>query len=731
MAMADGATEDEGHSPGTEVASTRFGLKVKLLVAMGVIAATTVISAGISGLSFDRISDQMTLFSTRTLSDLETAQRVSALGPSVGAGAANLIASPNEAERVQRFQKLEQDIAELRNVVQQLSGAEAADADIQATIEALAENLRAINAAVGRRTQQELDVAAAFEEIAASRKALNDRLGPYIEELSGSVGDNFNNMMTQPDKMMEFLFPLFGSYGKVQVLQSVQAFSDQVMTHVVTVATAPTEDRMREADGEVQELLRWASDTRSALNADFTDSGRAVADLLKTFFEVLGKEEGLAFHRAQVFTLQTELESLLAANRQLVESLEQFTVEAASEAAESGRESIGLVENTVQRSELWLVAISALSILLAFGIGYFYVGRMVVGRLLNLSGAMERIAGGDLESEIDTGQSDEIGSMSRALVTLRENSRKVESMRAEKEVADRNAERERRAALNRLADDFNSRVSAIVQSVDVAVSGLTDAVNGMAQDTTRSAEQARAASLSAQTAADRIGTVSQTSQELSYSMRDMSARTSEASRISGAVTQDAERTDTAVESLSEAASRIGDVVALISDIAEQTNLLALNATIEAARAGEAGKGFAVVANEVKSLANQTASATGDIVAQVDAIKSAVAEAADTTRLVTDGIGNVDRVVSEIADATQQQTDATAAIHETMQSTSQEIESVNGQVGTIMEASEQVQAASDALVRGVGEVRQSTGDLARELERFVMDIRQDESGSAKG
>ncbi|MDW3207417.1 MAG: methyl-accepting chemotaxis protein [Alphaproteobacteria bacterium] len=720
------ATEAGTNGPDEGGSTTRFGLRVKLLLAMGVIAATTVISAGISGLSFDRISDQMNLFSSRTLSDLEAAQRVSALGPSVGAGAANLIASPSEAERIQRFERLQQDIAELRQVVQNLSGADASDADIQATIESLAANLRLINDAVGRRTSQEQAVAAAFEEIATARKALNDQLGPYIEELSGNVGDNFNNMLTQPDKMMEFLFPLYGAYGKVQVLHTVQAFSDQIMTHVVTIATAPTEARMREADAEAQELLRWASDTRSALNADFTESGRAVAELLKAFFEVLGKEKGLAFHRAQVFAVQAELETLMAENQQLVAKLEDFTLDAAGAAAQGGRESIGLVEDTVLQSEIWLIAISILSIALAFGIGYFYVGRMVVGRLLNLSDAMERIAGGDLDSEIDTRQGDEIGNMSRALVTLRENSRKVESLRAEKEVADRNAERERRAALNRLADDFNSRVSAIVQSVDVAVSGLTDAVNGMAQDTSRSAEQARAASRSAQTSVDRIGSVSQTSLELSESMRDMSARTSEASRISGSVTQDAERTDTAVESLSEAAARIGDVVALISDIAEQTNLLALNATIEAARAGEAGKGFAVVANEVKSLANQTASATGDIVAQVDAIKSAVREAADTTKLVTEGVGNVDRVVSEIADVTQRQTDATAAINETMQSTSQEIESVNGQVGSIMAASEQVQSASDALVRGVGEVRQSTGDLARELERFVTDIRRDDS-----
>ncbi|WP_324617447.1 methyl-accepting chemotaxis protein [Microvirga alba] len=116
-----------------------------------------------------------------------------------------------------------------------------------------------------------------------------------------------------------------------------------------------------------------------------------------------------------------------------------------------------------------------------------------------------------------------------------------------------------------------------------------------------------------------VQTVASAAKDPNASITEISRQIDQSSQTTRAAAREAQESPEKAQALAESSQKIGHIVSLIRTIAGQTNLLALNETIEAARAGEAGKGFAVVASEVKTLTGQTANATEDIRAQIEAI----------------------------------------------------------------------------------------------------------------
>lgn len=127
--------------------------------------------------------------------------------------------------------------------------------------------------------------------------------------------------------------------------------------------------------------------------------------------------------------------------------------------------------------------------------------------------------------------------------------------------------------------------------------------------------------------------------------------------------------------VNQQADEIGGIVEVIRGIADQTNLLALNAAIEAARAGEHGRGFAVVADEVRSLAERTASATLQISQMIGGMHSATSGAANnmvvTLDRVESGARRAQEMAKNIACIRTQMDDVVKNMHDIAHSTSEQ------------------------------------------------------------
>ncbi|WP_318483238.1 methyl-accepting chemotaxis protein [Photobacterium leiognathi] len=255
----------------------------------------------------------------------------------------------------------------------------------------------------------------------------------------------------------------------------------------------------------------------------------------------------------------------------------------------------------------------------------FVIGSMIVKPITVLQRAMQKIAEGNLQDEINVDGTNEVGELAKNLNRM---IRKLRSTVTVLNDVGRNvasSSTELSTVMKDSEQHANDQVIEIEQVV-TAIEQLTTTAQEVTQAAQKSDENAKSASDLAIKSLDLFSNNQQANEEMAHSLM-------EAAEV--------------VAQLKVQSAQISQVIDSIQGISEQTNLLALNAAIEAARAGESGRGFAVVADEVRQLAARTQDSTKETQQIIEQLQAQSTSANERMQSAIDTLEN-NKVVSSQA-----------------------------------------------------------------------------------
>ena len=407
--------------------ASRFRISTQLYLGIGGAVALTAAASLVGWFSFSRVSDAQVRVNEGSVPELEAAFEIAEYSGTLVAAGPSLTAAATPEEFDSLFVEVDAERTAFEELLAQLEGGSSDDERfkrIRGYADNLVSNIDAIKsdrAELFGLTQRSLALRTELEEL---RNRLDRVVVLAIDDQLFYTMTGYRDLGKPPLPRSEHLSEdEVGRYRRLAELQADANIATQLMASAFILSNAalvePLRERFEAAFGRIDRNLSALKDS---------PLGAQLAPVFAQLSE-LGLAEGSGFDLVErELTLTERQQDLLARNRDIAVVLVGEVDGLVSSASSSVNEATLASTQAILLGRVLLLVIGAISVGGAVLIAWLYVGRVLLNRLERLSNRMRRMAGGDLEAEVEIAGRDEVADMAAALEVFRRHALEVQRL---------------------------------------------------------------------------------------------------------------------------------------------------------------------------------------------------------------------------------------------------------------------------------------------------------------